>query len=233
LATAALVGYTNAGKSTLFNRLTGSDVLADDRLFATLDPTIRTVVLPSHRRILLSDTVGFIRNLPPTLVEAFRATLEEVTEASLLLHVVDASCPQAPQQAAEVGRVLAELGAGHTPHVLVLNKMDRIPAGEVGADSLFRRIAGEMATPFEGRWVAISALTGQGLDRLLEVIDEALPVDPITAARFRVPAGEGAALHLLHEFGRVFAIHYRDGCCEVEAEVPESLKRKLAGYLSE
>ncbi|HXG33454.1 MAG TPA: GTPase HflX [Bryobacteraceae bacterium] len=233
LATAALVGYTNAGKSTLFNRLTGAGVLADDRLFATLDPTIRMVVLPSHRRILLSDTVGFIRNLPPTLVEAFRATLEEVTEASLLLHVVDASCPQAPQQAAEVERVLAELGAGQTPHVLVLNKMDRISEGEVGTAALVQRIAGEAAGSVEGRWVAISALTGQGLDRLLEVIDEALPLDPITAARFRVPAGEGATLHLLHEFGRVSKIHYRDGCCEVEAEVPESLKRKLAGYLSE
>ncbi len=233
LATAALVGYTNAGKSTLFNRLTGAGVLADDRLFATLDPTIRMVVLPSHRRVLLSDTVGFIRNLPPTLVEAFRATLEEVTEASLLLHVVDASCPQAPQQAAEVERVLAELGAGQTPRVLVLNKMDRISEGEAGTAALVQRIAGEAAGSVEGRWVAISALTGQGLDRLLEVIDEALPLDPITAARFRVPAGEGATLHLLHEFGRVSKVHYRDGCCEVEAQVPESLKRKLAGYLSE
>ncbi len=233
LATAALVGYTNAGKSTLFNRLTGAGVLADDRLFATLDPTIRMVVLPSHRRILLSDTVGFIWNLPPTLVEAFRATLEEVTEASLLLHVVDASCPQAPQQAAEVGRVLAELGAARTPHVLVLNKMDRIPEGEAGTTALAQRIAGEASGLVEGRSVAISALTGQGLDRLLEVIDEVLPLDPITTARFRVPAGEGATLHLLHELGRVSNIHYRDGCCEVEAEVPESLKRKLAAYLSE
>lgn len=233
LATAALVGYTNAGKSTLFNRLTGAGVLADDRLFATLDPTIRSVVLPSRRRVLVSDTVGFIRNLPPTLAEAFRATLEEVTEAALLIHVVDASSPQAPQQAAEVLRVLAEIGAGQTPHLLVLNKVDRIPEAEATVDALSRRIAGEAGAELQGRCVAISALTGYGVERLLEAMDEMLPLDPMTAARFRIPAADGGALHLLHEFGRVSAIYYRDGCCEVEAEVPESLKRKLAGYLSE
>ena len=136
LATIALVGYTNAGKSTLFNRLTGAAVTADARMFATLDPTVRHVTLPSHRKVLLSDTVGFIRNLPTTLVKAFRATLEEVVEASLLLHVVDASSPYAPHQTAHVLKVLAEIGADQTRQILVLNKMDQaVEAGEE-SDSL-------------------------------------------------------------------------------------------------
>jgi len=130
LATVALVGYTNAGKSTLFNRLTGAEVLADARLFATLDPTVRHVTLPSHRKVLMSDTVGFIRNLPTTLVKAFRATLEEVTEASLLLHVVDASSPHAPHQTAHVLKVLTDIGADQTRQILVLNKMDQLSASE-------------------------------------------------------------------------------------------------------
>ena len=114
----ALAGYTNAGKSTLFNRLTGSDVMADARMFATLDPTIRMLQLPSRRKVLLSDTVGFIRNLPATLVQAFRATLEEVTEASLILHVVDCSSEQASEHAAHVLEVLTEIGAGATPAIV-------------------------------------------------------------------------------------------------------------------
>ena len=132
LATIALVGYTNAGKSTLFNRLTGAEVMADARMFATLDPTVRHLTLPSRRKVLASDTVGFIRNLPTTLVKAFRATLEEVTEAALLLHVVDASSPSAPQHTAHVFEVLADIGADQTRQILVLNKMDQMDrsAGE-------------------------------------------------------------------------------------------------------
>jgi GTP-binding protein HflX len=152
LATIALVGYTNAGKSTLFNRLTGAAVLADARMFATLDPTVRHVELPSRRKVLMSDTVGFIRNLPTTLVKAFRATLEEVTEASLLLHVVDASSPYAPHQTAHVLKVLSEIGADQTRQILVLNKMDLLEASGEASDSLAQRILGEVRAPAGWLW---------------------------------------------------------------------------------
>src|SRR5271157_160855 len=136
LATLALAGYTNAGKSTLFNRLTEAGVLADARMFATLDPTVRPLTLPSRRRVLVSDTVGFIRNLPTTLVKAFRATLEEVTEAALVLHVVDVSSPSAADYVTHVTRVLAEIGAAEIPRTLVMNKLDRLPAGRADPKTL-------------------------------------------------------------------------------------------------
>jgi GTP-binding protein HflX len=227
LATLALAGYTNAGKSTLFNRLTKAGVLADARMFATLDPTVRPVDLPSHRRVLLSDTVGFIRNLPTTLVKAFRATLEEVTEASLVLHVVDASSAGAAEHTAHVLKVLAEIGAGAIPQILVINKIDRLPAGEADPETLKRRLLGETGVQPEARAVAISAFSGQGMDRLEAVIDEVLPLDPIVRSTFRIPAGDGATLALLHQFGRVLQTRYEDEFCEVVAEVPESLQRRL------
>jgi len=231
LATVGLVGYTNAGKSTLFNRLTGAGVLADARLFATLDPTVRHVTLPSHRKVLMSDTVGFIRNLPTTLVKAFRATLEEVTEAALLLHVVDASSPHAPHQTAHVLKVLADIGAEQTPQILVLNKMDCLSESEEGTESLAQRIMGEARLSARTATVPVSARTGAGVDTLLQTIDEALPLDPVSHALFRIPAGEGASVHLLHERAKVLSSRYQDAYCEVEAEVPESVKRRLAHYL--
>jgi GTPase len=241
LATVALVGYTNAGKSTLFNRLTGAAVLADARMFATLDPTVRHLTLPSRRKVLASDTVGFIRNLPTTLVKAFRATLEEVTEAALLLHVVDASSPSAPQHTAHVFEVLADIGADQTQQILVLNKMDEIEATSGGetesltqrVQSLEQRIMGEVKASARTPAVPVSARTGAGFDALLQAIDKALPLDPVSRQRFLIPAGEGSLIHLLHERAKVLSSQYRDDVCELEAEVPESVQRRLSRYLVE
>jgi len=229
LATLALAGYTNAGKSTLFNRLTNSGVLTDARMFATLDPTVRPLILPSRRRVLLSDTVGFIGNLPTTLVQAFRATLEEVTEAELVLHVVDASSPSAADHTAHVLKVLAEIGAAGIPQILVMNKMDRLPDADADPTALARRLLGDPGAQSPTRAAGISALTGAGMDRLLETVDQVLPLDPIVRTTLRLPSGDGATLALLHEFGRVLSTRYvdEDGLVEVDAEVPESLKRRL------
>jgi GTP-binding protein HflX len=233
LATIALVGYTNAGKSTLFNRLTGAGVLADSKMFATLDPTVRHITLPSNRRALLSDTVGFIRNLPTTLVKAFRATLEEVTEAQLLLHVVDVAAPHAADQTAHVFKVLSEIGAGSTPQILVLNKVDLLSDGKIEEQTVAQRILGGVHGRDPERVVAISARAATGLDALIKGIDQMLGVDPVARTRFRFPAGEGAPLHLLHEFAKVISVEYGGDYTEVEAEAPESVRRRLTTYMAD
>jgi GTP-binding protein HflX len=227
LATLALAGYTNAGKSTLFNRLTQSEVLADARMFATLDPTVRPLTLPSRRRVLVSDTVGFIGNLPTTLVKAFRATLEEVTEAALVLHVVDVSSPSAAEHTAHVLKVLAEIGAAELPQILVVNKIDRLLASETDVETIRRRLWSQAGGHESARVVSVSALMGAGIDQLLAAIDEVLPLDPLVRATLHLPAGDGATLALLHEFGRVLATRYDGEECDVDVEIPESLSRRL------
>jgi len=227
LATLALAGYTNAGKSTLFNRLTQAGVAVDARMFATLDPTVRPLVLPSRRRVLLSDTVGFIRNLPTTLVKAFRATLEEVTEAALVLHVVDVSSASAAEQTAHVWKVLGEIGAAGIPQVLVMNKIDRVAEGGTDPALLRRRLLSDAAAYPPSRAVAVSALGGAGIADLLGVIDQALPLDPIVRTALRLPAGDGATLALLHQYGVVVETRYDGEFCEVVADVPESLDARL------
>jgi GTP-binding protein HflX len=184
--TVALVGYTNAGKSTLFNTLTGADVLASSRMFATLDPKLRSVQLPSRRKVLLSDTVGFIRNLPHTLVTSFRATLEEVQRAEILLHVSDAADPLRAEHKAEVEKVLGELDALGTPRIEVRNKVDLLPEREremLVLDTLTR----------DGG-IDVSAFTGEGMEALLAAIDAALTSDPLEAAELWVAQSAGEAL---------------------------------------
>jgi GTP-binding protein HflX len=221
VATVALVGYTNAGKSTLFNALTSAGVLESAKMFATLDPTIRPVTLPSRRKVLLSDTVGFIRNLPHTLVTAFRATLEEVQRAALVLQVSDASSPIAVEQAVQVEAVLSELEAASKPRLHVLNKVDLLPAAEREA------LRDEAAT------VHVSALKGIGLTTLLDRIDQMLVEDPISRVRLKVPQSEGKLLSALEARSRIFSRQYSDGVVVLEAEAPESLLRRLKGFVVE
>jgi GTP-binding protein HflX len=193
-------------------------------MFATLDPTVRPLTLPSRRRVLLSDTVGFIRNLPTTVVKAFRATLEEVTEAALVLHVVDASAPAAREHIAHVVEVLTEIGAAEIPQILVLNKIDRVLPSEGNIEGTKQRLAANQTAV---RTVAVSALTGEGIGGLLAAIDEILPLDRIVRAEFHLPPGGGAELAMLHEFGRVIETRFTDEGCDVVADVPESLRRRM------
>jgi GTPase len=219
----ALVGYTNAGKSTLFNTLTHAEVLTSPQMFATLDPTIRAVRLPSRRRALISDTVGFLRDLPPDLIAAFRATLEEVQEAALILHVTDISNPHHAEQDAEVLKVLADLGVQDRPRLHVLNKTDLLGKEDLAA--MLR------ANGHNEQRVFVSAVTGAGLDDLLVKIDAALPVDPLVHVHLRLPLSDGRNLSLVHACGRVIHSGVIDNHMELEVEVPESFARQLEEYV--
>ena len=185
--TVALVGYTNAGKSTLFNRITGARVFESSQMFATLDPKLRAIELPSRRKVLLSDTVGFIRNLPHNLVTSFRATLEEVEQAEILLHVRDSASSYGNEQKAQVERVLGELNALSKPRIEVLNKIDLLDAHQ-------REGIGSRAGSPSAREVMVSARTGEGLEALFATIDDALFSDPVIEAELDIPQKEGAAL---------------------------------------
>ena len=215
LGTVALVGYTNAGKSTLFNSLSRAGVLVSSKMFATLDPTVRAVRLPSNRRVLLSDTVGFIRDLPPGLIAAFRATLEEVQESALLLLVTDISNPHHTEQDAEVEKILKELGVADRPRLHVFNKIDRLTPEEAAA------VNGNHNSS------RVSGLTGEGLEALLARIDEAMPVDPILHLHFTLPLSNGRAIALVHALGRVLHSEVQDSEMAIEAEIPESVARQL------
>jgi GTP-binding protein HflX len=219
VATVALVGYTNAGKSTLFNALTQATVLESPRMFATLDPTLRSVILPSKRKALLSDTVGFIRNLPHTLVSSFRATLEEVQRAALILHVSDASSPLSAEQDAQVERVLKDLEAANKPTLHIKNKIDLLSSKQ--RDSLLD----------DAQNVHVSAAKGIGLSTLLDRIDQSLSQDSTSRVRLRVPQKEGKALALLEARSRIYSREYKDGAVELEAEVPASVARRVKEWL--
>lgn len=221
IPTVALAGYTNAGKSTLFNQLTQARVTTSPQMFATLDPTLRLLELPSRRRVLLSDTVGFIRNLPHTLIKAFRATLEEVCEGALILLVSDYSSPNRAQQEADVRKVLEEIGALDKPILPVWNKMDLLTPGERGA-----------LRPQEDA-VPISALTGEGVDKLLRAMDRRLTVDPIERVHLRFAQRQGRELSWVYEYGRVLRREEKNGRIEVEAEVPQSLRSRLRAFVTE
>lgn len=220
VATVALVGYTNAGKSTLFNALTKAGVLESSRMFATLDPTLRAVTLPSRRQVLLSDTVGFIRNLPHTLVSAFRATLEEVQRAALLLHVSDVTSPVAHEQMAQVEAVLRELEVADKKQILVMNKIDLVAAAER-----------EGFSDEDGK-VHVSATKGIGLEALLEAIDRAVQDDPVRHVKLKIPQADGKALATLEGHARILEREYGDESVQVEAYAPESVVRRVKQYVT-
>ena len=219
--TVALVGYTNAGKSTLFNCLTGAQVLQSPRMFATLDPKLRAIELPSRRKVLLSDTVGFIRNLPHTLVTSFRATLEEVAQAEVLLHVRDAASAYGEEQKSQVEKVLGELESLGKPRIEVLNKIDLLGPHEREGLTERTRSTGE---------VAVSARTGEGMEALLAAIDGALQSDPILSAELRVPQQEGSVLAAIEAGMVVHSREYEGNLVRLAVSGPASLLGRLRKY---
>jgi GTP-binding protein HflX len=207
----AIVGYTNAGKSTLFNALTEAGVLESARMFATLDPKLRRLQLPSRRRILLSDTVGFIRNLPHTLVTSFRATLEEVERSEVLLHVQDAASPMREEQKTQVEKVLAELAVSTKPVIQVLNKVDLVPPHDLAQLSSDREA------------ILVSAHEHTGLDQLLIAIDAALVADPLVESSFRLPQSEGSILASLEGGAIIEEKRFEGNLVFLRARGPASL----------
>jgi len=221
LPTVALVGYTNAGKSTLLNRLARADVYVADQLFATLDPTTRRVELPGGYQALFTDTVGFIQKLPTTLVAAFRATLEEIAEADLLLHLVDISHPNALNQFEAVQQTLDEIGAGHIPAITALNKVDLLKQPEQAKETL-------QSYP---KAVAISGLEGSGLPDLLELIQQEL-YETYTPIDVHLPYQQGALISTFHEMGQVEFIEHERGGVHMQGRIPGRLLAQFAPWLA-
>ncbi|MCU0494619.1 MAG: GTPase HflX [Chloroflexaceae bacterium] len=220
----ALVGYTNAGKSTLLNALAGADVYAADQLFATLDPTTRQVELPGGKQVLMTDTVGFIQKLPTQLVAAFRATLEEINEADLLLHVLDITHPNAEEQAQAVEATLKELGADSRPVITVLNKIDRMDGlveAEVGT------LAADMGLP--GDFVAVSARRGWGLAALQQRIEQAL-ASGMVAFDALIPYNRNDLVALWHQRGVIDQEEYAGEGTHIQGHLPEVLLGQFARY---
>ena len=212
IPTVALVGYTNAGKSTLLNRLAKADLYVANQLFATLDPTTRRVELPGGYQALITDTVGFIQKLPTTLIEAFHATLEEILEADLLLHVVDISHPNALNQFNAVQETLDELGAHHIPVVTALNKVDRLRNPEAARDVASRY----------SKAVTISSLNGSGIQDLLRVVHQEL-YETYAPIRVRLPYQQGALISLFHEAGQVEFVEHGRGGVYMQGRIPGRL----------
>jgi GTP-binding protein HflX len=221
IPTIALVGYTNAGKSTLLNRLARSDVFVANQLFATLDPTTRRVELPAGHWALITDTVGFIQKLPTQLVAAFRATLEEISEADLLLHIVDASHPNAREQIRAVELTLGEIDAGHIPVILVLNKIDRLPNPE---DAL------QIVADYPGTVVGISAITGSGIGDMLREVERELYERYVPVA-VRLPFDQGQLISLFHDQGQVEHVEHSRGGVMIEGNLPGRLVARFQAYL--
>ena len=215
----SIVGYTNAGKSTLLNKLTGSDVLAEDKLFATLDPTTRRLRLPTNQNALLSDTVGFIRKLPHQLVEAFKATLEEVVEADLLMHVVDISNTEGEEQIAAVDKVLKEIGADEKPTMMVFNKIDQLSSRNGNLHCLREHTNA----------VAVSAKTGEGLDTLQAELGSMLrPVR--TRMDLRIPVTDGASIARVRAIGQVDEENYVGDSVHLKARIPPQARGEFTQF---
>jgi len=215
-----LVGYTNSGKSTLLNRLARSDVFAANQLFATLDPTTRRVELSGGHKALFTDTVGFIQKLPTQLVAAFRATLEEIAEADLLLHIVDASHPNAIEQIAAVEMTLGEIDAGHIPVILVLNKIDRLDDVQPVIDQI---------KDFPGTIIPISALTGAGIPDLLQVIENEL-YEKFVPVSVRLPFDQGQLISLFHDQGQIETMEHGRGGVVIEGNLPGRLLARFQPF---